>query len=369
MDESPNFFSYCLQDDEGSSYDIFDGQGTTNQDDQQEEQLPGTYADDFPVDAAPTQNHSSDPLAVASLPVQTSTTSSKRRVAARNARRQLPSSRANSVKFEPPDLSSGSSTTPETHSSQHIITPDGVPANHDGKLQDVSEADELPPPAPPAKRRRSRIQKAKENVDPREDEAKRHRFLERNRVAATKCRQKRKEWVSDLEETRFGLESQNTHLQIEYGSLVNEVCQIRAQLMTHASCNDSNIDKWIENEAKRFVLRAGEQYDHMLANFEPSPGLHLRQGSTSSGSGYAAAGSSLVSPTTPSHHGSFSFPSHGTSAVPNSPMFYRSDLSNMSSNGTTVSTEQSSYGPALMPNTVTEDTTDYDGMPMTDQPF
>ncbi|KAI1074130.1 hypothetical protein F5B20DRAFT_468664 [Whalleya microplaca] len=368
MEEPPNFFSYSLQDDEGNDYDIFDGQGTGNQDDVQQDHPSGPYTDAFPADASPAQNHPSDPLALATLPVQAPTSPSRRRFAAHNARRQLPSSRANSVKFEPPGLSSGSSATPETQSSQQIITPEGLPTNQDHQLQHVTEVGELPPSGPPAKRRRSRMQKAKGNVDPHEDEANRHRFLERNRVAATKCRQKRKEWVSDLEETRFGLESQNTHLQIEYSSLVSEVCQIRAQLMTHASCNDPNIDKWIENEAKRFVLRAGEQYDQMLANFDPSPGLHLRQESSSSASQYPATGSGLISPTTPPHNGSFSFPPQGT-ALPTSPMFYRGDMPNMPGK-TPVSAEQTAYdGPELMPNPATEDTTDYDGMPMTDHPF
>ncbi|ORY71953.1 uncharacterized protein BCR38DRAFT_319883, partial [Pseudomassariella vexata] len=86
-----------------------------------------------------------------------------------------------------------------------------------------------------------------------EGEAKRNKFLERNRVAATKCRQKKKEWMSDLEDTRFGLESQNSHLQMEYNSLAEEVSQIRAELMAHGNCNDPNINKWIENEAKRYV--------------------------------------------------------------------------------------------------------------------
>ncbi|OTB18981.1 hypothetical protein K445DRAFT_32896, partial [Daldinia sp. EC12] len=79
----------------------------------------------------------------------------------------------------------------------------------------------------------------------------RNKFLERNRAAATKCRQKKKEWVTDLEETRFDLESQHNDLKKEYSNLKNEITLIKSQLMDHANCNDPNIDKWIENEAKR----------------------------------------------------------------------------------------------------------------------
>ncbi|SPO06886.1 uncharacterized protein DNG_09580 [Cephalotrichum gorgonifer] len=82
---------------------------------------------------------------------------------------------------------------------------------------------------------------------------KRDKFLERNRVAASKCRQRKKEWVSGLEEAKNGLEAQNSHLQMELNGLLGEVSRMKNQIMAHASCHDPNIDKWIDNEARRFV--------------------------------------------------------------------------------------------------------------------
>ncbi|CCF36639.1 bZIP transcription factor [Colletotrichum higginsianum] len=86
-----------------------------------------------------------------------------------------------------------------------------------------------------------------------ENDGKRDKFLERNRVAASKCRQKKKEWVSDLQETKQGLENQHAQLQMEYNGLVNEVTRMKNELMSHANCNDPNINLWLENEARRFV--------------------------------------------------------------------------------------------------------------------
>ncbi|KAF7560497.1 hypothetical protein G7046_g3634 [Stylonectria norvegica] len=91
---------------------------------------------------------------------------------------------------------------------------------------------------------------------PVEEGPRRYQFLERNRIAASKCRKKKKEWVSDLEETKYWLEQQHTNLQREYNGLVNEVSQMKNHLMAHASCNDPNIDGWLEMEARKFIQKS-----------------------------------------------------------------------------------------------------------------
>ncbi|KAF4970831.1 hypothetical protein FSARC_2197 [Fusarium sarcochroum] len=92
-----------------------------------------------------------------------------------------------------------------------------------------------------------------------DEDAKRTKFLKRNRIAASKCRQKKKEWVSNLEETRYGLEHDNSALHKQYNGLIDELSTIKNQLMQHASCNDANINQWLDNEAKKFVQRIATQ--------------------------------------------------------------------------------------------------------------
>ena len=92
-----------------------------------------------------------------------------------------------------------------------------------------------------------------------EDDPKRNKYLERNRVAASKCRQKKKAWVSDLETQKSDLEAMHGNLQREYSSLVDQVTQLKNDLMIHAGCGDRNIDSWIETEAKRFVQRTTDR--------------------------------------------------------------------------------------------------------------
>ncbi|XP_068603505.1 cyclic AMP-responsive element-binding protein 5-like [Brachionichthys hirsutus] len=61
----------------------------------------------------------------------------------------------------------------------------------------------------------------------------RQKFLERNRAAATRCRQKRKVWVSSLEKKAEELTHTNLQLQNEVTSLRSEVGQLKQILLTH----------------------------------------------------------------------------------------------------------------------------------------
>ncbi|KAJ8377213.1 hypothetical protein AAFF_G00265080 [Aldrovandia affinis] len=64
----------------------------------------------------------------------------------------------------------------------------------------------------------------------------RQKFLERNRAAATRCRQKRKVWVSSLEKKAEELSHTNLQLQNEVTQLKTEVTQLKQLLLTHRDC-------------------------------------------------------------------------------------------------------------------------------------
>lgn len=86
-----------------------------------------------------------------------------------------------------------------------------------------------------------------------EEEGKRSTVLERNRVAALKCRKKKKGFVQDLEEQCAELETTHHALQAEAQGLMSELNSMKNYLMDHASCNDPRIDNWLDSEAQRFV--------------------------------------------------------------------------------------------------------------------
>ncbi|KAK9396366.1 cyclic AMP-responsive element-binding protein 5 [Crotalus adamanteus] len=86
----------------------------------------------------------------------------------------------------------------------------------------------LQPPQPSGGRRRRVV-----DEDPDE---RRRKFLERNRAAATRCRQKRKVWVMSLEKKAEELTQTNMQLQNEVSMLKNEVAQLKQLLLTHKDC-------------------------------------------------------------------------------------------------------------------------------------
>uniref|UniRef100_A0A8C6TBW4 Activating transcription factor 2 n=1 Tax=Neogobius melanostomus TaxID=47308 RepID=A0A8C6TBW4_9GOBI len=83
------------------------------------------------------------------------------------------------------------------------------------------------PPSTGGRRRRTTSE------DPDE---KRRKFLERNRAAASRCRQKRKVWVQSLEKKSEDLGSMNGQLQNEVTLLRNEVAQLKQLLLAHKDC-------------------------------------------------------------------------------------------------------------------------------------
>jgi len=106
-----------------------------------------------------------------------------------------------------------------------------------------------------------------------EDDSTRDRFLERNRIAASKCRQKKKVWVHDLEGSKQELENYNNSLHLEHNALISELTGIKNMLMSHANCHDPNIDQWLDNEARRFVQKTADKFSAMNV---PEPAIRAR---------------------------------------------------------------------------------------------
>ncbi|KAL7800043.1 hypothetical protein V8C37DRAFT_363861 [Trichoderma ceciliae] len=78
---------------------------------------------------------------------------------------------------------------------------------------------------------------------------------QRNRVAASKCRMKKKEKVDELKEIKSSLEARNNDLHMEFQRLRREIGQVKSDLIHHTECNDPNIDRWVENEVKGCVQK------------------------------------------------------------------------------------------------------------------
>ncbi|KAI1308527.1 Aft1 HRA domain-containing protein [Xylaria venustula] len=68
------------------------------------------------------------------------------------------------------------------------------------------------------------------------DEEKRKNFLERNRVAALKCRQRKKQWLANLQNKVEMFSSENDALTTQISALREEVVNLKTLLLAHKDC-------------------------------------------------------------------------------------------------------------------------------------
>ncbi|KAL1846581.1 hypothetical protein VTK73DRAFT_251 [Phialemonium thermophilum] len=68
------------------------------------------------------------------------------------------------------------------------------------------------------------------------DEEKRRNFLERNRVAALKCRQRKKQWLANLQSKVEMFSSENDALTAQITQLREEVVNLKTLLLAHKDC-------------------------------------------------------------------------------------------------------------------------------------
>ncbi|GBC00677.1 hypothetical protein RclHR1_03940003 [Rhizophagus clarus] len=68
------------------------------------------------------------------------------------------------------------------------------------------------------------------------DEEKRRNFLERNRQAALKCRQRKKQWLANLQAKVEYLTNDNESLQSQAQSLREEILNLKTLLLAHKDC-------------------------------------------------------------------------------------------------------------------------------------
>ncbi|RAH69853.1 bZIP transcription factor [Aspergillus aculeatinus CBS 121060] len=73
------------------------------------------------------------------------------------------------------------------------------------------------------------------------EQQKRERFLERNRVAANKCRRKKKEHTRQLESRCMEVTQANSRLESEVSQLRSQILELKNELLRHSGCDDPAI--------------------------------------------------------------------------------------------------------------------------------
>jgi hypothetical protein len=102
--------------------------------------------------------------------------------------------------------------------------------------------------------------KKKDPPSAKEQKEKKDRFLERNRKAAQKCREKKKDWVTSLSERCDNLKLENDYLNAQRIRDLEEIEKFKLLLTQHAKCGHQGINRWIQQHQ-------GDQYNQYDQDF------------------------------------------------------------------------------------------------------
>ncbi|KAI8145293.1 hypothetical protein BJV82DRAFT_536336 [Fennellomyces sp. T-0311] len=114
----------------------------------------------------------------------------------------------------------------------------------------MSNTVEVSSPLSPKKSTAGRKRRASEDDD---DDEQRQKLLERNRLAASKCRQKKKRWVQDLEVKSEQVSARNQELHDLLAQLREESMFLRNQLLAHGDCNCTMVQTYLRRSSARLT--------------------------------------------------------------------------------------------------------------------
>lgn len=132
----------------------------------------------------------------------------------------------------------------------------------------------------PKRTRKYAAHRSNNTNDPtKPEDVKRSKFLERNRVAASKCRQKKKEWTQNLENRARELQKNNNQLRMVIDSCSQEILFLKGELLKHSQCDCESIQSFIKSDIHKFADNKHEEepfkLDSPIESMPSSP-----QGST-----------------------------------------------------------------------------------------
>ncbi|ORZ01087.1 hypothetical protein BCR43DRAFT_486366 [Syncephalastrum racemosum] len=95
-----------------------------------------------------------------------------------------------------------------------------------------------------------------------EAEDERRKFLERNRVAAFKCRQKKKQWMQNLEKHSEEVSQRNRELHDLVTQLREESVYLRNQLIAHSDCDCTAVQAYLRRTSVQLALPHSQAEPH-----------------------------------------------------------------------------------------------------------
>ncbi|KAF7718472.1 Transcription factor atf21-like protein [Penicillium ucsense] len=169
------------------------------------------------------------------------------------------------------------------------------PPYQDQRSQQTSSP-ELEPASKRRRARESRVAAASMSPDlddyPRDGTDKRAKFLERNRLAASKCRQKKKEHTQQLEQRYKEQSEKKETLVAEIARLRSEILNLKNEVLKHAQCGDEPIKLHLAQMVKKITDHDGASsmgLEHVMQGSQPARASPVDRASTPASSVSAAA--------------------------------------------------------------------------------
>lgn len=154
--------------------------------------------------------------------------------------------------------------------------------------------------SPPKRTRKYAARGSNNTNEPtKPEDVKRSKFLERNRVAASKCRQKKKEWTQNLENRARELQKNNNQLRMVVNSCRQEVLFLKGELLKHSECECESIQTFIKSGANNFADHKQEEdlYKREISPIESMPSSRLGSVDAESGRNHISSTSPPAKPT------------------------------------------------------------------------
>lgn len=177
------------------------------------------------------------------------------------------------------------------------------PSQHEGSVVTQQDHNATLDPQPP-KRKRGRPKSQPQMVEaftadgfPFQVSSARQSHLEKNRVAAHKCRQRKKEYIGSLEGRAREFSAKNKALKENVAILRDEVLSLKNEVLRHAGCGFWAVDEYLARCAGDLLGKEGHGLSRMgSTQFDVSPKIQQMRPREDSNDSIPSLGSMSSSP-------------------------------------------------------------------------
>ena len=207
----------------------------------------------------------------------------------------------------PPRTDSSGSVEPIKHESQSPTSKGSERPRR--KTKATKDTDQ--PTASASARKKKNTKKAAANVEANDnvDDSKRKASLEKNRLAAAKCRINKKDKTEQLQQDSHDKAIHNAYLRNEIARMSEEVRRLNSVLLAHAGCEGCKSPGEIQNHLQELgaeFLPGGPGFNNMQMDGLP----HSHQGQMASYFDMAPQDSTMLNPPLPEFNRSGDFEVH-----------------------------------------------------------